>query len=172
MVNSSLHHASEKSPPDGTASSCGRGGSVRSRVLVAGHCRRSLGLVRHEGSAGQAPGSEATFRVPPSTYTPPKTPWGDPDLQGVWDNHTVVPMQRPANLAGKKTFTDAELAARRRLGRATSHCATRTTNGAPTPPLPISTSSVPTTASGRRRISCTTTGPRSSRIRRTDDCRR
>ena len=41
-----------------------------------------------------------------------RTPWGDPDLQGVWDNHTTVPMQRPANLAGKKTFTDAELAAR------------------------------------------------------------
>jgi hypothetical protein len=63
-------------------------------------------------SAGQAPGGATTFTVPAATYTPPKTPWGDPDLQGVWDNHTVVPMQRPTNLAGKRTFTDAELAAR------------------------------------------------------------
>jgi hypothetical protein len=52
----------------------------------------------------------STFQIPASTYTPPKTPWGDPDIQGVWDNHNVIPMQRPANLAGKKTFTDEEYA--------------------------------------------------------------
>jgi hypothetical protein len=63
-------------------------------------------------SAGQGLNEATTFKVPASTYTPPKTPWGDPDLQGVWDNHTVVPMQRPANLAGKRSFTEAELAAR------------------------------------------------------------
>jgi hypothetical protein len=70
-----------------------------------------IAVVANAG-AGQGQGDAATFRVPASTYTPPKTPWGDPDLQGVWDNHTVVPMQRPANLAGKRTFTDAELVAR------------------------------------------------------------
>lgn len=64
--------------------------------------------------AGQTPNQTPTFKVPASTYTPPKTPWGDPDLQGVWDNHTTVPMQRSANLAGKKTYTDAELAERAR----------------------------------------------------------
>lgn len=63
---------------------------------------------------GQAPNRATTFTAPASTYTPPKTPWGDPDLQGVWDNHTTVPMERPANLAGKRTFTEAELAARAR----------------------------------------------------------
>ena len=62
--------------------------------------------------AGQAPSETTTFTVPASNYTPPKTPWGDPDLQGVWDNHTNVPMERPANLAGRKTLTDAELAER------------------------------------------------------------
>ncbi len=50
------------------------------------------------------------FKVPAATYTPPKTPWGDPDLQGVWDNHTIVPMERPARLGPKKTYTDEELA--------------------------------------------------------------
>ena len=62
--------------------------------------------------AGQVSSETTPFTVPAETYTPPKTPWGDPDLQGVWDNHTVVPMQRPANLAGKKTFTEADLVAR------------------------------------------------------------
>ncbi len=74
-------------------------------VLVLG---LSIGLAAR-ASAGQAP--DAAFTVPASTYTPPKTPWGDPDLQGVWDNHTPVPMQRPRELAGKKTFTAEELAA-------------------------------------------------------------
>src|SRR3989442_4131252 len=53
----------------------------------------------------------ATWSPPKATYTPPRTPWGDPDLQGVWDYQSRVPMQRPAQLAGKATLTDAELAA-------------------------------------------------------------
>jgi hypothetical protein len=62
--------------------------------------------------AAQAPGATPTrFVIPTSTYDPPKTPWGDPDLQGVYENHSIIPMERPANLAGKKTLTDAELAA-------------------------------------------------------------
>jgi hypothetical protein len=37
-----------------------------------------------------------------------KTPWGQPDLQGIWDFRTVTPMERPAELAGKETLTEAE----------------------------------------------------------------
>jgi hypothetical protein len=83
-----------------------------SGLLIAVMAVGVSGLLAPSVRAGQAPSSDAVFKVPAATYTPPKTPWGDPDLQGVWDNHTVVPMQRPANLAGKRTFTDAELAAR------------------------------------------------------------
>src|SRR5688572_17632196 len=60
--------------------------------------------------AGQAPAA-APFTPPQSTYAPPRTPWGDPDLQGVFDYQTVVPMQRPPELAGKAAFTEAEFAA-------------------------------------------------------------
>jgi len=38
------------------------------------------------------------------------TPWGDPDLQGVWSNQTPVPLERPAALANKPFFTQAEAA--------------------------------------------------------------
>src|SRR6202035_1592826 len=37
-----------------------------------------------------------------------RTPDGHPDLQGVWTNATITPLQRPASLAGKATLTDAE----------------------------------------------------------------
>ena len=38
----------------------------------------------------------------------PRTPWGDPDLQGTWSNATLTPLQRPANLKDKEFFTPAE----------------------------------------------------------------
>jgi hypothetical protein len=38
------------------------------------------------------------------------TPWGDPDLQGIWSNQTPVPLERPAVLANKPFFTKAEAA--------------------------------------------------------------
>jgi hypothetical protein len=41
-------------------------------------------------------------------YTPPRTPDGQPDLQGVWTNITITPLERPADLAGKAFFTAAE----------------------------------------------------------------
>ena len=45
-------------------------------------------------------------------YTPPKTPWGDPDLQGVWPGNMGVPMQRPANMGTRAQLTDEEFAQR------------------------------------------------------------
>jgi hypothetical protein len=43
-----------------------------------------------------------------NNYTPPRTPDGQPDLQGVWTNITITPLERPADLAGKEFFTAAE----------------------------------------------------------------
>jgi hypothetical protein len=37
-----------------------------------------------------------------------RTPDGHSDLQGVWTNATITPLQRPSALAGKPTVTDAE----------------------------------------------------------------
>jgi len=64
--------------------------------------------------AAQAPRPAATPSAPAakptSNYVAPKTPWGDPDLQGVYDYQSMIPMQRPAQFAGKATMTEAELA--------------------------------------------------------------
>jgi hypothetical protein len=45
------------------------------------------------------------------TWTPPRTPDGQPDLQGTWTNATVTPFQRPAQLGNKQFFTAEEAAA-------------------------------------------------------------
>ena len=41
----------------------------------------------------------------------PRTPEGQPDLQGVWNFSTATPMERPEELAGKTTLTPEEAAA-------------------------------------------------------------
>jgi hypothetical protein len=47
-------------------------------------------------------------------WTPPKTPWGDPDLQGQWPATANIPLQRPASFGTRDTLTDEELAQRER----------------------------------------------------------
>src|SRR5215813_582157 len=43
-------------------------------------------------------------------WTVPRTVDGQPDLQGTWANNNATPLERPAELAGKATLTDAEVA--------------------------------------------------------------
>ena len=42
-----------------------------------------------------SPASAAAQAADPAE-APPRTAWGDPDLQGVWDYSTITPMQRCA----------------------------------------------------------------------------
>jgi len=44
-----------------------------------------------------------------NAWTPPRTADGQPDLQGVWTNNTVTPLERPKELAGKEFYTEAEM---------------------------------------------------------------
>ena len=39
---------------------------------------------------------------------PPRTPWGDPDLQGYWSYAAYTPLERPEDLAGKPLYTPQE----------------------------------------------------------------
>lgn len=40
----------------------------------------------------------------------PRTPWGDPDLQGIWNGKTQTPLERPERHAGREFLTDQEVA--------------------------------------------------------------
>jgi hypothetical protein len=46
-----------------------------------------------------------------------KTPWGEPDLQGIWTDEFDTPLQRPAKYAEQEFFTEAQ--------RADAHLAVR-----------------------------------------------
>ena len=56
-------------------------------------------------------GSIALIAALPFAAAAQTTPWGDPDLQGIWSNQTPVPLERPAPLANKPFFTKEEAAA-------------------------------------------------------------
>ena len=45
----------------------------------------------------------------------PRTAWGAPDLQGIWDFRTITPLERPGDLAGKAVLTDEEAAVQEQL---------------------------------------------------------
>ena len=62
------------------------------------------------GSQSQTASTTKTTAAP-KTATPwalPRTPWGDPDLQGVWNFATLTPLERPRELAEKEVLTDQE----------------------------------------------------------------
>ena len=39
------------------------------------------------------------------------TPWGDPNLQGTWNNITGTPLERPTELSDKEFYTEEEAVA-------------------------------------------------------------
>jgi hypothetical protein len=72
-------------------------------------------LIAQAPAAGQA-ASPATKAAPAKatpaakSWAPPRTPDGKPDLQGIWNNATVTPLQRPKGLGAKEFYTDEEFA--------------------------------------------------------------
>jgi hypothetical protein len=67
-------------------------------------------------AAAQSPAASKS-NATGSHWTPPRTPDGQPDLQGYWSSATYTPFERPDELKDKPFFTEAEAAsyAKRRL---------------------------------------------------------
>jgi hypothetical protein len=76
---------------------------MRTRIivptLIAIVC---LGLV----ASAQGPQHKSSTA---GSYTAPRNAFGQPDLEGVWTNDSITPLQRPAAWATKTTLTDAEV---------------------------------------------------------------
>src|SRR4051812_33766789 len=86
-------------------------GSVGTPALVVALAWGATAPVNGQGApAAAAPGvSQTTTQTAP--WTMPRTPDGQPDLQGIWTNLTLTPLERPASVAGKQVLTESEIAA-------------------------------------------------------------
>jgi hypothetical protein len=52
-----------------------------------------------------------TSTAPQKPRTTFRTPWGEPDLQGIWSGETLTPLERPARFANKPLLSPEEAAA-------------------------------------------------------------
>jgi hypothetical protein len=52
--------------------------------------------------------ARASAQAPALSNTAPKTPWGEPDLQGIWTEEFDTPLQRPARFGNQEFFTEAQ----------------------------------------------------------------
>ena len=68
-------------------------------------------IVGASPAAAQSTGVKAA-KAADRAWTAPRTPWGDPDLQGTWttDSAFGIPLQRPAQFAGRAELNDEEFA--------------------------------------------------------------
>jgi hypothetical protein len=82
------------------------GGLVATVAVV---CLATVGLrAQASGQAAAKAGDAAKKPAASKRWAPTRTPWGDPDLQGVWDYRTITPLERPQNVGGREFLTDAE----------------------------------------------------------------
>src|SRR2546427_5626428 len=64
----------------------------------------SFGVAVSAGQRRQPPSSSAPAAKTSKSWTPPRTPWGDPDLQGTFSNgeEYATPLERPERFAGRR----------------------------------------------------------------------
>lgn len=84
-------------------------------ILGWGGLAVGLGLMLSPASAQPAKQPAAN-----KNYTPPKTPWGEPDLRGIWPlNHLIAtPFQRQTQYGDRRLMTDEEYAAAQKRAEA------------------------------------------------------
>src|SRR5258708_3718938 len=74
----------------------------------------AVGWLASVPAAGQDPvtgqGAKPTAATKTTTWKSPRTPDGQPDLQGVWVNKSATPFERPKSLEGRPFLTDDEVA--------------------------------------------------------------
>jgi hypothetical protein len=66
-----------------------------------------------EGKSERAPDQDARAPAVVRRFVPSRTPWGDPDLHGIWPSGPLVdvPFERPVSFELRTELTDAEFAA-------------------------------------------------------------
>ena len=102
------------------------------RTFLAGIGLLAVGMVGVwlTACSRPAPTSAAAATGTATPGTPSRTAWGDPDLQGVWENLQTTPLERAKEFGTREFMTEQEAADRARKARSLN------TSGTPTASLP------------------------------------
>lgn len=110
-----------------------RHGNIASISVLAVAMAAGLAVAcKAPSDAGQASTTAARTGDAAKNWTPTRTAWGDPDLQGVWENLTPVPLERAKEFGTREFMTEQEAAERLRRAKTQS----TSTSGTPAPALP------------------------------------
>ncbi len=87
---------------------------MRYAFLVSVAALAALTVEPAIGQNAPTPAAKAALAPTAKTWTAPKTPWGEPDMQGTWTDDDCIgtPMNRPANFGDRAFYTEQELADR------------------------------------------------------------
>jgi hypothetical protein len=79
---------------------------IRTAILI-GLALSSSAMLAAQVRAAKAP----EIKAPDASWTVPRTPWGHPDLQGVWtsDDLQTVPVERPKEYGTRRFLTEQEM---------------------------------------------------------------
>jgi hypothetical protein len=88
-----------------------REGCLRSKAVVG------LAFALASLAAGSAAGQPAVPSSERKPWTAPRTPDGQPDLQGIWDFRSATPLERPPQFAGREFMTAEEVVEYERRAR-------------------------------------------------------
>jgi len=69
-----------------------------------------LGLALAAGATYAQASTAGAKSQPAGSAATPRTPWGDPDLQGVWTTQTTTPLERPAKYGDRAQLSAEEVA--------------------------------------------------------------
>src|SRR5438132_692786 len=91
-------------------------------ALMALGMAAGLGLFTPASTVAQSQKGAPTAKPPVAAakVAIPRTPWGAPDLSGVWNGNTMTPLERSAQNADKTVLTEDEVAAAEKRQAATA----------------------------------------------------
>jgi len=87
------------------------GAAVFGIVLASLSAAGQTSVSKPASVSQKAPIAKSAAVTKHAAWTPSHTADGQPDLEGIWNNSTITPLQRPRDLAGKEIFTPEEAAA-------------------------------------------------------------
>ncbi len=111
MRRDGVEFASEPAvPPNGRSSA--------KLALLAGPDRVTVAAVEPGFAGIRSEHGSAAASQEHEPYVAPRTPWGEPDLQGVWTGNAAhgIPLERPSGLDGVDALSAEQAAARRERG--------------------------------------------------------